>query len=491
MSKNILIFSDGTGQYGGQRPDQRLSNIYKMYRAMRPGPDSPIRYSDQIAYYDPGLGAGEVEGMSWRKLRNALEAAVGTGIDENVIDCYEKILEYYQPGDRILLFGFSRGAYTVRSLANVMNLCGVPTRTPDWKPLPTSGPKLRAIAREAVRKVYGHGAGKRRAEEPYRSQREEKGRRFREKYGSAPPPGLPDVQGNVQPDFIGVFDTVAALGNALVFQVFQFALIAIGVLAGAAWNNGASNWILWPLLGLLGFGCLWWLWAIARQFRYFEPNPDKPLRWYHPLEAWRMRGYTHFARWNRKHYDMWLDSDVGYARHALSIDESRKNFPRVEWGSAGEVTKNSHKTNPVWLNQVWFAGCHSDIGGSYPEAESRLSDIALEWMLGELRACYPTVQVRRDMLVTNPDPLARQHEERFIGGKFRIFRWRTRPREVHPDHRLHSSVIERLQADQVPHPEEIRPYRPEQLRNHPQAAPYYPAPRTETPPEADLHTTNR
>ena len=48
MVKNICIFSDGTGQMGGIRPDQRLSNVYKMYRAMRPGPDSPISPMDQV-----------------------------------------------------------------------------------------------------------------------------------------------------------------------------------------------------------------------------------------------------------------------------------------------------------------------------------------------------------------------------------------------------------------------------------------------------------
>lgn len=41
LVKLILIFPDGTGQVGGLRPDQRLSNVYKMYRAMRPDPDSP------------------------------------------------------------------------------------------------------------------------------------------------------------------------------------------------------------------------------------------------------------------------------------------------------------------------------------------------------------------------------------------------------------------------------------------------------------------
>lgn len=60
MPKTVIIFSDGTGQLGGLSPDQRLSNVYKMYRAMRPGPDSPIPPSRQVAFYDAGLGVGEV-----------------------------------------------------------------------------------------------------------------------------------------------------------------------------------------------------------------------------------------------------------------------------------------------------------------------------------------------------------------------------------------------------------------------------------------------
>src|SRR3546814_5584584 len=74
--KNIVIFADGTGQIGGLRPDQRLSNVYKMYRAMRPGPSSPISYRDQVTYYDPGLGAGEIDGVTPSKIKSVLEAAV-------------------------------------------------------------------------------------------------------------------------------------------------------------------------------------------------------------------------------------------------------------------------------------------------------------------------------------------------------------------------------------------------------------------------------
>ena len=57
VSKAILIFSDGTGQAGGFRFDEKRSNIYKLYRATRCGPDLSIDPREQAAFYDPGLGS--------------------------------------------------------------------------------------------------------------------------------------------------------------------------------------------------------------------------------------------------------------------------------------------------------------------------------------------------------------------------------------------------------------------------------------------------
>ena len=66
-----------------------------------------------------------------------------------------------------------------------------------------------------------------------------------------------------------------------------------------------------------------------------------------------------------------------------------------------------------WLVQTWFAGNHSDIGGSYPEDESRLSDVALHWMVEELKAAMgEAVAVLDNLLVTSPDALGLQHSER-------------------------------------------------------------------------------
>ena len=126
MAKNILIFSDGTGQAGGLKPEQRLSNIYKLYRATKIGPDSIIDPQQQVAYYDAGVGSDlddkVVRLSKFKTVWKFFSMATGTGISRNIADCYEYILKVYEPGDRIYLFGFSRGAYTVRCLGGQKRL---------------------------------------------------------------------------------------------------------------------------------------------------------------------------------------------------------------------------------------------------------------------------------------------------------------------------------------------------------------------------------
>lgn len=207
MPKNIVVYSDGTGQDGGVRPEQRVSNVYKMYRASRTGPDNPIDPNEQVAFYDPGLGTdigATALSAPWRFIQKLLASVTGRGIVKNIADCYAFIIDHHEPGDRIFLIGFSRGAYTVRSLANLLMLCGVPTKTPTG-PLMRFRKEVSDIAMEAVTVVLEHGAGYPRAE--FAAERNEQARRFRAKYGSDG-----DVNSNVAPYFVGVFDTVAALG---------------------------------------------------------------------------------------------------------------------------------------------------------------------------------------------------------------------------------------------------------------------------------------
>lgn len=481
MSKTILIFSDGTGQIGGLRPDQRLSNVYKMYRAMRPGPDSPISPDRQVAFYDAGLGAGETGGMTFQRVRNILAASVGTGIDENVIDCYVAIISFYVPGDRICIFGFSRGAYTARSLANVLNLCGVPTRGVAGRPVPRFGPELRAIASEGVRNVYNHGAGAKR--ERYESERETLATRFRNKFGSQGVGLDGEGQGNVQPDFVGVFDTVAALGSRTATAIAAGGMLllvglTVWIAQFAPWWVAAASALL-PLSAFYWFATSFW-----SQIKTFADDKALDHEWWHPRRWFYQIRHSHLAWWSGKYYDRYVDREVCFLRHALAIDEDRARFPRVGWGRPSDLHWHKERGREDWLVQWWFAGNHSDIGGSYPEEESRLSDIALRWMVDELKtAMGDAVTLLDERLVTSPSPLGLQHSERagmlnaqpsilrFLTGKRLV--WNYAARDIHPEAQLHPTVLERLAASHVPQMGEVKAYRPESLRCHRDAKALY------------------
>jgi hypothetical protein len=465
MAKNILIFADGTGQSGGMRPDQQLSNVYKLFRATRVGPDSPIDPKDQVAYYDPGIGTASPSGVVrlglWDRIYALASQAFGLGFSANVIDCYEAILKRFEPGDRIYLFGFSRGAYTVRALANVLNLCGVPREDGSGQPLPRAGRGLRAIASEAVHRVYEHGAGSPR--KTFQEQREERARRFRERYGV---PGNED-RADDHPEFVGVFDAVAALGMSMSKRVLIMAagLSALGVLG---WATGAwvtNSW--WPSWRWAGGAML--LGGLLAALLFAKAT----LRW--APRGVSKGGPLHFAFWRGEHFDRFLDPRIPIVRHALAIDETRKHFGRVEWGAKSNNDKFYNGRPHLW--QVWFAGNHSDIGGSYPEEESRLSDIALRWMTDEATLGPNPILIDENKLRLYPDSLGPQHSEVFAaknGSRLRaLFPWPVKHREIHPNAELHPSVLERFRADSVLDCDTRVRYRPEALRHHTALAGFY------------------
>ena len=92
------------------------TNVQKLFESIATT-DSNGLY--QAKFYDEGVGA---EGTWWSKMING---ATGAGIDENIQDVYKFILWNYEPGDEIYLFGFSRGAYTARSVAGLIRSCGI------------------------------------------------------------------------------------------------------------------------------------------------------------------------------------------------------------------------------------------------------------------------------------------------------------------------------------------------------------------------------
>ncbi len=477
MPKNILIYSDGTGRIGGLRPEQDMTNIYKMYRASKVSPDNPIDPKQQVAFYDSGLGTeykNSILSKPFRLSRKVMSMAFGIGIRVNIIDCYEAVLKYYEHGDRVYLFGFSRGAYTARCVANVMNLCGVPQHDATGKPLPKYGAKLRAIAEEAVSKVYEHGASKKRGE--YEDEREELARRFRKKYGSEGRGWHGESQGNVQLYFIGVFDTVASLGVSMLQKILLFIILS-AIIAACLILPQLSEYRNFIEILLLFIFFIVGIPVFRNRFHCISDFPRKgDFSW-------------HITSWGLKWYDNFLDNLVPYARHAISIDEKRKNYQRVGWGSKKDfdLTKNQ---KPSWLKQVWFSGNHSDIGGGYHENESRLSDITLKWMLEQVDEVqypnthdeFPVVFFNRNLLNLFPDPHGMQHceVEALRDSLWPVWwpeRWRwswpVQVRQVSTGQELHHTVLERFQCDCVKQYREVKPYRPDALSTHDKVKKYY------------------
>lgn len=299
MSRTLCVFSDGTGQRG-VRVDDGATNIFKMYEWARNIPQ-------QVCFYDAGVGAEPGRKLSWsRWSRNLAGKTTGAGITQNIQDCYEFLLLNWDSPDgtepnanRVAVFGFSRGAYTVRSLASVVLLCGIPARLQNGIDIAAKGAAAtkarKAIIAEAVG-IYQTQYGPRGAEE-----RRAKAAIFREKYACRDAPV----------HLVGVFDTVAALG----------------------------------LPGLVN---------LVNPFRH-------------------------------RFHDAKLSSRIPFGFQALAIDENRKVFAPVPWDET-----EAHPSQRI--DQVWFPGVHSDIGGGYRERE--LSDASLAWMIAQ--CAQPEVGIRFD-----------------------------------------------------------------------------------------------
>ncbi|MEK9284795.1 MULTISPECIES: DUF2235 domain-containing protein [unclassified Bradyrhizobium] len=119
--KNIVICCDGTGN----EISENISNVLKLYRCLRKTDKTQPR---QLVFYDPGVGT-VTEPTTWHRwkanINLVLGLATGYGLDDNVLSAYRFLVEHYAPGDRIYLFGFSRGAYTVRVLAGLIHKVGL------------------------------------------------------------------------------------------------------------------------------------------------------------------------------------------------------------------------------------------------------------------------------------------------------------------------------------------------------------------------------
>lgn len=116
--KNIVVCCDGTGN----EISENISNILKLYRVLRKTD------RQQVVFYDPGVGT-LARPNPWTKLKQdtvtVLGLVTGYGLDDNVLKAYTFLINHYEEGDNIFLFGFSRGAYTVRVLAGLIHKVGL------------------------------------------------------------------------------------------------------------------------------------------------------------------------------------------------------------------------------------------------------------------------------------------------------------------------------------------------------------------------------
>lgn len=117
MSRKLIICLDGTGN----EVEKNESNILRLYKC--------LKHSDQqLVYYEPGVGTLSTRPFArnaFAKTRLVLGMAAGLGLNANVMHAYEFLCKNYQDGDRLYLFGYSRGAYTARVLAGFINDFGL------------------------------------------------------------------------------------------------------------------------------------------------------------------------------------------------------------------------------------------------------------------------------------------------------------------------------------------------------------------------------
>lgn len=348
--KRLVICCDGTWNRADQvRKDGKpcVTNVIKIAVRVAKRDGDTL----QVIYYDQGVGTGNV-------LDKFSGGALGKGIEDNIHDAYRFLVGNYEPGDEIYIFGFSRGAFTARSIGGMIRKCGILKRE-------------RADQYHGALTLYHSNA----------TADSEIAVRFRREHSLVPNESIPIK-------FVGVWDTVGALGI--------------------------------PVRGL----------AALQKGKY-------------------------------EFHDTELSSTVQFAYHALAIDERRGPFRPTLW---------DYKPKPgQTVEQVWFAGVHSDVGGGYEDAG--LSDIALQWMLDKAQATGlkldAAAMAAREL---SPNPLMTPPNESRTGVYRATFPFdrpvglpspnskNAGPNGLDPTQSVHPSVLQRWDGDDKYRPAKLREY---------------------------------
>lgn len=334
--KRIIICCDGTWNHADQEHDgvPCPTNVIKMATRIAKKDANGVV---QAIYYDQGVGTGN-------PLDRFSGGAFGRGLEDNILDAYRFLIGNYEDGDEIYFFGFSRGAFTARSTAGMIRKCGI-------------------LKRESV-------AEYRAASKLYHSNvhpDEEPAREFKKKHSVC-------RDGDIKVKFIGVWDTVGALGIPL-------------------------------------------------------------------------RGLRSLTKRRHQFHDTQLSGTVEFAYQALAIDEHRAPFEPAVWKYVPKAGQT--------VEQVWFAGVHSDVGGGYPESQT--SDIPLEWMLEKARGAGLAL----DTEAMRVRPTQGSHTGKLHNSKTGMYRVTVgidRPIGVDPTQSVHPSVLARWDADAGYRPDNLREY---------------------------------
>jgi uncharacterized protein (DUF2235 family) len=176
MPRNLVVCCDGTAnKFGAEN-----TNVVRIIEVLKA--DDP----DQLVFYDPGVGTLPGD-MLRDKIRTAIDLAFATSLSQNVTEAYSWLMHNWREGDRIFVFGFSRGAYTARVVAALLHHIGL---------LPPHSEQLIPYALRLLRSARKDDSSL------------EVGNHFRRTF--ARPSGDPERR--VKTHFAGVWDTVSAVG---------------------------------------------------------------------------------------------------------------------------------------------------------------------------------------------------------------------------------------------------------------------------------------
>lgn len=333
QARQIILCCDGTNNtLTGSCHD---TNVLKIIGQLVPEEEN------QVLYYDPGVGApDQLPTMSvlndahriWERLAGLVN---GKGIYENISEAYLFLVERYQPGDQIYIFGFSRGAFTARCVAGMVNLFGI-VRT-DSKPLILTLIRV-YFSTPADDKADRGWWGGLTADKAIRRKKEN--------------------------DAV-VEDTKIASFDATEKDITSY-------LARTKARRSTRA-------------------EVAKQVKREFTSPAGATAAVHFIGVWDTVESVGFPLKQRS-----ITSDghtmhkegLRHIRHALSMDENRWTFaPRLYWDEDYDLHDASNPANSRSLRQRWFRGVHSDIGGGYDINEAGLSDESYRWMLNEAIAC--------------------------------------------------------------------------------------------------------